>query len=57
MLGELTARMAEAVASSSARKYLLPVNQEGVDIISVGKDPLPHVINALVLKLKEDIHV
>ncbi len=57
MLGELTPRIAEAVASSSAKRYLLPVNQEGVDIIGVVKDPLPHMIDKLISLIKEDVHV
>ncbi len=57
MLGELTPRIAEAVASSSAKCYLLPVNQEGVDIIGVVKDPLPHMIDKLISLMKEDCHV
>lgn len=57
MLGELTARMAEAVASSPAHRYLLPVNQEGVSVVGVSRDPLPHLIDSLMLLLKEEIHV
>jgi len=57
MLGELTARMAEAVASASARRYLLPINQEGVEIVGLAKDPLPHLIDKLITKMKEDLHV
>jgi hypothetical protein len=57
MLGELTARMAEAVASSSARRYLLPINQENVEIIGLEKEPLPHLIEKLIMKMKEDLHV
>lgn len=57
MLGELTPRMAEAIASSSARRYLLPVNQEDVGIIGIDHEPLPHLIEKLAVRLKEDLHV
>lgn len=53
MLGELTPKMAEAVASSTAIKLLLPLNQEQVDIIGIIKEPLPHLVEALIQKIKE----
>lgn len=53
MLGELTPRMVEAIASSPARKYLVPLNQEGVEIIGTIKEPLPHLIEKLVGSIKE----
>ncbi|MBI5188355.1 MAG: DUF3842 family protein [Nitrospirae bacterium] len=57
MLGELTPKMAEAIASSDARKILLPLNQEGVDVIGVEKEPLPHLIEKLIEKIKEKYNV
>jgi hypothetical protein len=48
MMGELTAKMAEAVASSPAKKLLIPLSQENIDIVGVAKAPLPHLIDALV---------
>ena len=33
MLGEITPKMAEAVASNPARKILLPLSQEPVEIV------------------------
>lgn len=53
MLGELTSKMAEAITSSSAKKILLPLNQEYVEIVGTAKEPLPHLIEKLILKLKE----
>ena len=53
MMGELTAKMAEAIASSSARKILLPINQEGVEVIGIAKEPLPHMVEAVVERIKE----
>ncbi len=57
MLGELTPKMAEAIASSPAKKFLLPLNQESVEIIGVEKEPLPHLIERLVGKIKEEADV
>lgn len=54
MMGELTPKMAEAVASSPAKKFLLPLLQEKIEIIGVTPEPLPHLVEDLVTKkLKE----
>jgi hypothetical protein len=53
MLGELTPHMAAALSSSPARKLLLPLNQEQIDIIGIIKEPLPHLADALIQKIKE----
>ncbi|MFH1980469.1 MAG: DUF3842 family protein [Pseudomonadota bacterium] len=50
MMGEVTPRMAEAVSGSSARKLLLPLSQEKIDIIGVAAAPLPHLIEELIEK-------
>lgn len=55
MLGELTPRMAEAIVLSNARKFLLPLNQEGVNIIGVEKEPLPHIIEKIVDIVKHEL--
>jgi hypothetical protein len=55
MLGEVTPKMAEAVASSPALKILLPLSQENVEILGVHKEPLPHLVEQVVAKLKEVI--
>jgi hypothetical protein len=57
MLGELTPGMSEAVSSSPATKILLPLNQEHVEIIGVEKEPLPHLIETLVSRIREELHV
>ena len=48
MMGEVTPRMAEAVVSSPAKKNLLPISQENVDIVGISSTPLPHLIEALI---------
>ncbi len=55
MLGELTAAMATAISSSPAKKILLPLNQEQVDIVGITKEPLPHLIEELIQQIKETI--
>ncbi|MCF8012359.1 MAG: DUF3842 family protein [Clostridiales bacterium] len=52
MLGELTPRMAEAVAKSPAQKILIPLSRAGVDVVGVKAEPLPHFIDELVDKVK-----
>lgn len=53
MVGELTPAMALAVANSSARKVLLPINRHGIDIVGVRSEPLPHLVDSLVVLLKD----
>jgi len=53
MLGELTPKMAEAIAMSPARKVLLPLVRTGIDIVGIKTEPLPHLIDELVKKVKE----
>lgn len=53
MLGEVTARMAEAIVSSPAQKILLPLFQEGVVLVGVEKEPLPHLVQAAVEAVRE----
>jgi len=50
MMGEMTAGMAAAVASSSALKLILPLTQEAVEVIGVSPEPLPHLVDHLVEK-------
>ncbi|MFX1369120.1 MAG: DUF3842 family protein [Promethearchaeota archaeon] len=52
MLGELTPKMAEAIMSSSSIKLLLPLSQEKAEIIGLAKEPLPHLVEASVEKIK-----
>jgi len=48
MMGELTPAMARAVATSPARKLLIPLSQENVEIVGLAQAPLPHLIDALI---------
>ena len=53
MLGEVTPRMAEAVMSSPAPKVVLPLSQENAEFVGLTKEPLPHLVEAAVAKIKE----
>jgi NAD(P)-dependent dehydrogenase (short-subunit alcohol dehydrogenase family) len=54
MMGEVTPRMAEAIASAPAPKILLPLTQEKVQIVGLTPEPLPHLVEKIVSeKLKE----
>ena len=48
MMGEVTPKMAEAVANSPAKKLLIPLTQENIEIIGLPTAPLPHLIEALL---------
>ncbi len=50
MMGEVTPKMAEAIAASPAKKYLIPLSQENMDIVGAASVPLPHLINELIEK-------
>ncbi|MFH1886697.1 MAG: DUF3842 family protein, partial [Pseudomonadota bacterium] len=48
MMGEVTPRMAEAVAASPAKKLLLPLSQENVKIVGMPHVPLPQLVENLL---------
>lgn len=53
MMGEVTPRMASAVASSDATKILIPLTQEKVRIVGVTGEPLPHLVDQVAEIVKE----
>jgi len=55
MMGELTPKMAEAIASSPAIKCLLPLKMPEVEIIGAPKEPLPHLVDQLIKRIQEII--
>jgi hypothetical protein len=55
MMGEVTPAMAGAVASSPARKILIPLGQERVSLVGVTGEPLPHLAEQVVKLVKEAI--
>jgi NADPH:quinone reductase-like Zn-dependent oxidoreductase len=50
MMGEVTPRIAEAVAISPAKKMLIPLSQENIEIVGISLVPLPRLIDALIQK-------
>lgn len=48
MMGEVTPKMAEAVAASPAKKILLPLSQENVIIVGTAVISLPLLIDELI---------
>lgn len=56
MLGEVTPKMAEAITSSSALKFFLPLSQENAKVVGVANEPLPHLVQEVVEQMKEVIN-
>lgn len=54
MMGEVTPKMAEAVAGSPAKKLLIPLSQENVEIVGISYIPLPHLIENLIEEKLKD---
>ena len=54
MMGEITPKIAEAVASSSAKKFLIPLTQENIVIVGLSSIPLPHFIESLIQENLKD---
>ncbi|HQA07046.1 MAG TPA: DUF3842 family protein [Syntrophomonadaceae bacterium] len=50
--GELTPRMAEAIASSDAIKVLIPLNRCGIEICGIIDEPLPWQVENLVERVR-----
>ena len=48
MMGEVTPEVAKAVATSPAKKFLIPLTQENIEIVGISSVPLPHLIEDLV---------
>ena len=54
MMGEVTPGMAEAVCSSPARKFIIPLTQERVRIVGIADEPLPHLVREVVHLIEEE---
>ena len=57
MMGEVTPKMARAIASSPAKKVLIPLSQENIEIVGLSSTPLPHLIEELVQENLKDLYV
>lgn len=50
--GEMTTAAAEAVALAPVPKYVLHLNRSGVEVIGVQSEPLPHLVDMLVERVR-----
>ena len=50
MMGEVTPKIAKAIASSPAKKILLPLSQENVVVVGITQRPLPKLVEELIEK-------
>jgi len=57
MMGEVTPAMAAAIASSPAKKILIPLSQENIEIAGLTPQPLPHLIEELVQKHFKEVFI
>ncbi|SLM31880.1 conserved hypothetical protein [Desulfamplus magnetovallimortis] len=55
MMGEVTTDIARAITSSPAPKVILPISQENVILVGFAKEPLPHLVQEAVNKIREII--
>lgn len=53
MMGEVTPEMASHVGSSEAKKILIPLTQERVEVVGVSGEPLPHLVERAVRIIEE----
>ena len=56
MMGELTPKMAEAISGARAKKVLLPLAMNRLELIGVSEEPLPHLVEMAVQRAKELMH-
>ena len=50
---EVSPAIAQAVAECPALKLLIPLSQENVEIMGFVSEPLPHLVDKIILRLKE----
>ena len=48
MLGEMTPAMVEAIVQSRARKIVMPLKSQGIEVVGLRDEPIPHLIEELV---------
>lgn len=53
MMGELSPGMASAIASSKAKKMLLPIHRSNIEIIGLKSEPLPHLVETLLGEIRQ----
>ena len=50
MMGEVTPKIAEAIAGSPAKKILIPLSQDNIEVVGVSHRPLPKLVQELIEK-------
>jgi len=55
MLGEITPKMAKALALTKAKKILLPLARENFLFAGIGEIPLPHLVDDLIELLTKEL--
>jgi hypothetical protein len=55
MMGEISTRIAEAITSSRASRVLLPLHQENTILVGSSREPLPHLVESMVLEHVETV--
>ncbi len=53
MLGELTPKVATAIAGSDCQKFLLPLFRDRMEVVGCISEPLPHMVDKLVARVEE----
>jgi len=48
MMGEVTPKMALALADSPAKKVMLPLTNPRIDLVGITKTPLPHLMDEAI---------
>lgn len=56
MMGEVTSKMASAICSSQAKKIIIPLTQENLQIVGVSLEPLPHLVDKVVEIVKNGMN-
>jgi hypothetical protein len=50
MMGEVTPRISAAVMSSPAKKLLIPLSQENIELVGITPVPLPQLVDEMIEK-------
>jgi hypothetical protein len=48
MMGEVTPGIAEVIAGSPAKKILIPLSQENIEVVGLSQRPLPKLVQELI---------
>lgn len=48
MMGEMTPKMTEAISQSPAKKIIIPITQENIQVVGMPLIPLPRLVEMLV---------